>query len=217
MSSVGCSAGRKEPLGSRLRRAVCRGLPTGRSLPFENWTRRHRRICVLLWLHVLVIPVVGLVSGEALSHAVLEAAPVAVLAAAAGYRPLGRIGRSSMATIGLISSSAVLTHLADGLIEMHFHFFIMVVIVSLYQSWVPFLLALGLVVLHHGLAGAGQFPMTVFNHPAALANPWIWALLHGFFILGQSAACLVAWRVNEDALEASAARREERSTRPTWI
>jgi diguanylate cyclase (GGDEF)-like protein/PAS domain S-box-containing protein len=43
--------------------------------------------------------------------------------------------------------------------------------------------------------------MAVFNHPAALAAPWRWALVHGIFILGQSVACLVAWRVNEDALD----------------
>ncbi|MGH3666437.1 MAG: putative bifunctional diguanylate cyclase/phosphodiesterase, partial [Egibacteraceae bacterium] len=92
-------------------------------------------------------------------------------------------------------------------IEAHFHFFVMVVVVSLYQSWLPFLLALGFVTLHHGIAGAVD-PASVFNHPAALANPWKWALVHAFFILGQSVACLVAWRANEDALDRERAARK---------
>ena len=42
-------------------------------------------------------------------------------------------------------------HLWTGLIEAHFHFFVMVGVLTLYQAWVPFLVAIGYVVLHHGL------------------------------------------------------------------
>ena len=39
-----------------------------------------------------------------------------------------------MATVGLMAYSAILVHFFDDLVEMHFHIFVMVVVVSLYQS-----------------------------------------------------------------------------------
>jgi diguanylate cyclase (GGDEF)-like protein/PAS domain S-box-containing protein len=182
-------------------------LPRGGSLPEGNWRRRHRSICLLLWIHVPVLIFFGaVVSDQALGHTVLEAGIVAVLAFAASLPNPNRNQRAVMATLGLMSCSAILTHFSHGSIEMHFHFFVMVVVVSLYQSWVPFLVALGYVVTHHGLFGWLD-PSSVYNHPAAVANPWKWALVHGFFILGESVACLVAWRLNEDALEGERAAR----------
>jgi hypothetical protein len=139
---------------NQLRHALVGILPTGDSLPRETWLRRHRHICLLLWLHVFGVPVFAVLRREPLSHAVIEGAVVGLFAVAASHRRLGKSWRAALATVGLISSSAILVHVSGGLIEMHFHFFVMVVVVSLYQSWVPFLLAVGLVVLHHGFAGA---------------------------------------------------------------
>jgi len=182
-------------------------LPRGGSLPENSWRRRHRSICALLWLHVPLLLFYGAsVSGQSLGHTVLESGIVALLALAASLPNPKRNQRAVMATLGLMSCSAILTHFSHGLIEMHFHFFVMLVVVSLYQSWVPFLVALGYVVTHHGLFGWLD-PSSVFNHPAAIANPWKWALVHGLFILGESVACLVAWRLNEDALEGERAAR----------
>ena len=55
--------------------------------------------------------------------------------------------------MGLLTASAVLVHLSDGVIEMHFHYFVMVGVITLYQDWRPFLVAIGYVVLQHGVAG----------------------------------------------------------------
>jgi PAS domain S-box-containing protein len=131
-------------------------------------------------------------------HMLFESGVIAVLTVVAGNRRLPRNSQMCAATLGLFTSSAVLVHLSGGLIELHFHFFVMVAVVTLYQSWVPFLLAIGYVVLHHGVMGVLD-PSSVYNHPGALLHPWRWAAVHGFFILGESAACLVAWRLNEDA------------------
>ncbi|HYN35570.1 MAG TPA: EAL domain-containing protein [Actinomycetota bacterium] len=113
-----------------------------------------------------------------------------------------------------MSCSAILTHLFHGLIEMHFHFFVVVAVVTLYQSWFPFACAIGYVLLHHGVAGALD-PTSVFNHPSALAHPWKWASIHALFIAGESLACLTAWRLNELALdnERSARTALERANR----
>jgi diguanylate cyclase (GGDEF)-like protein len=98
--------------------------------------------------------------------------------------------------LGLITSSAVIVHLSGGVVEAHFHFFVMVGVITLYQDWLPFGLALGYVVLHHSVLGLVT-PTDVFNHPAAQRAPLKWALIHGAFVLAASVAYLVNWRLSE--------------------
>jgi two-component system, cell cycle sensor histidine kinase and response regulator CckA len=155
---------------------------------------------VLVWIHVLAIPFVAVATGSGPIHGLFEASIVALGGVVATMKSPSRSVRMAGATFGLISASAVLVHLSGGLIEMHFHFFVMVAVVTLYQAWLPFLLAIGYVVVHHGVMGVVD-PASVFNHPAALLHPWKWAAVHGFFISGASAAGLAAWRLNEDARE----------------
>jgi PAS domain S-box-containing protein len=171
-------------------------LPEGRPLPDAIWHRRHRAIVVLLWLHALDLLCFGLLMGFGLVHSLTEAGLVALAAAVAGLVPLTRRVRAAVACLGLITASGVLVHLAGGYIEMHFHFFVMVVVISLYQDWVPFLLTIGYVVLHHGTIGILD-PHSVYNHPDAWAHPWKWAVIHGVFVLAASIASLVNWRLTE--------------------
>lgn len=173
------------------------GLPQGGLLSEEVWERRHRAILVLLALHAALIAVVVALSGFGPVHAVTEGSVVALATLVAARSSLSRRVRSVAASFGLLSASAILVHLSGGYIEMHFHFFVMIIVISLYQDWTPFLLAVGYVVLHHGIVGALD-PRSVYNHPAAIAEPWLWAGIHGAFILGASAAAVVAWRLNED-------------------
>jgi methyl-accepting chemotaxis protein len=127
-----------------------------------------------------------------------EGGIVALLGTAAAL-PYGSVRfRSAVATLGLITSSAVLVHLSGGVIEAHFHFFAMIGIITLYQDWVPFGLAIAFVAAHHGLASTFDAG-SVYNHYAALNNPWKWAAIHGGFVLGASAANVYAWRLNEEA------------------
>jgi signal transduction histidine kinase len=87
---------------------------------------------------------------------------------------------------------------------MHFHFFVMVPLMALYQDWVPFLAAIAYVVLHHGTVGVLDASQ-VYNHPAAWASPWRWAAIHGVFVLGASVVSCIAWRLNELAAADAAA------------
>lgn len=193
-----------EPFLARVRRM----LPTGDTLSCPSWKRRHRAITALLWAHLPLIVVVGTVNGHGLAHSSMEAALVAVFALGATLAGYSIASRSVFATVGLMSCSAILTHLTGGLIEMHFHFFVMVAVVTLYQSWRPFGVAIAFVLLHHAVIG-GLDAASVFNHPSALAHPWKWAMVHALFIAGESIACLVAWRLNEDALQGERAARGE--------
>jgi serine phosphatase RsbU (regulator of sigma subunit)/anti-sigma regulatory factor (Ser/Thr protein kinase) len=171
-------------------------LPRGGTLPAASWDRRHRGVLIVLWAHAVFIPLYALAMGYGPAHALAEGLIVPAAAVVAGMHGLSRRVQTVAASVGLLSSSAVLVHLSGGLIEMHFHFFLMVVVVSLYQDWLPFLTAVGYVFVHHGLFGALD-PETVFNHPAAINHPWKWAAIHALFITGISFASLVNWRLNE--------------------
>ena len=134
---------------ARLRAA----LPTGGQLPDEVFEQRHRALTLLLWLHAIALPVVGVMRGQSLAHSLLEAAVVAGLALGASVPGASQAVRSTLTTLGLMTSSAVLVHFFDGLIELHFHFFVMVAAISLYQRWTPYLVGVGFVAVHHGIVG----------------------------------------------------------------
>jgi signal transduction histidine kinase len=181
----------------RLIAAARNVLPKGRPLPDAAWARRHRTILALLWIHAVGLAVFGIARGSGVWHSTFEGSIVAAFAVAASIGLSQRV-RAVMASFGILSSSAILVHLSGGTIEAHFHFFVMVGVISLYQDWTPFLVAVGYVVVHHGTLGVLE-PQSVYNHAAALANPWLWAGINGLFILGACAVSLVAWRLNEDA------------------
>ena len=189
---------RLQNLADRPRRL----LPTGGTLPESVWRTRHHGILVLLWLHVPALWAFALLRGETLPHAVTEASAVALPALAALLAHQRRRLSTVLASLGLMIASAVLVHLSGGVIEAHFHFFVMVGVVVLYQDWPPFLVAIAFVVLHHGVMGVLS-PEEVYNHPAAWEHPWTWAAIHGFFILGMSATGIVTWRVNESLQHAT--------------
>ncbi|HYR92650.1 MAG TPA: HAMP domain-containing sensor histidine kinase [Methylomirabilota bacterium] len=173
-------------------------LPRGGLLPADAWQRRHQAIVALLWIHAVVIAGIVLVRGYSIGHTAFEGGIVALAAIAASIPRLDQRTRALAATFGLFSSSAILIHLFGGYIEVHFHFFVMIIVISLYQDWWPFLLAVGYVVFHHGVIGVID-PASVYNHPDAVAAPWLWAGIHGAFILAASLASMAAWRLNEDA------------------
>ncbi|MCA1842085.1 MAG: methyl-accepting chemotaxis protein, partial [Actinobacteria bacterium] len=100
---------------------------------------------------MLVIPVFALIRGFSVPHVLAESAIVPATAALAISSALPRRLQVAAASLGLLSSSAVLVHLSGGMIEMHFHFFVMVAVVALYQDWLPFLASIGYVLVHHGL------------------------------------------------------------------
>jgi diguanylate cyclase (GGDEF)-like protein/PAS domain S-box-containing protein len=176
-------------------------------LPDHVWARRHRGILILLWLHVPALFLYALVQGQTFGHSLFEAASVAAFAATAITLRSQRRLSTVVVSLGLLTSSAVLVHLSGGLIEMHFHYFVIVGVVALYQDWRPFLIAIAYVVLQHGVAGVVD-PTAVYDHAGAISHPWRFAALHGFFVLGMSGTGLVSWRLNESLLRATADREE---------
>src|SRR5262245_20656569 len=117
-------------------------IPEGGSLPDDAWQSRHQGILLLLWVHAIGMVCFGLLVGANLTHSLVEGAILAVITAAASWKNGSRQFRSAMASLGLITASAELVHLGGGYIELHFHFFVMLAVIVLYQDWLPFLLAL---------------------------------------------------------------------------
>ena len=162
---------------------------------------------MLLWIHVVVLLLVGVLRGESLAVCLLAPGLVAGLSVAAMRRRLSQNVRALLATTGLLTSSAILIDFFDGLIEAHFHFFVVIAVVSLYQSWRPYLAAVGFVLAHHLVLGT-LVPADIYNHQMAVQNPWLFAVVHASAILAESVACLVFWKLTETTLDAERDGRE---------
>jgi len=175
---------------------VVRGLiPENHAITMKEWNVRHRGVVTLLWLHALGLTAFGFYRGFGALQSLGTGSFIALITLAANWRVLGRSSRSAIASIGLLTCSAALVRFSGGYIEAHFHFFVMVAVIAMYEDWVPYLIAILYVAAEHGLMG--QFmPTAVYNHPDAFAHPWKWGLIHSGFILCMSVAQLAAWRVS---------------------
>jgi signal transduction histidine kinase len=179
-------------------------LPQGRALTRGDFAWRHRIVCTLLAVHVPALFVLTLLTGRTAAHGLIEATPVVLLVGLALWPALPRRAQALSASFGLVVCSAVLVHLYDGATEMHFHYFVVVAIIALYQDWAVYALAISFVALEHGVLGAVS-PHSVFDHGG---NPWLWALLHAAFVLAESAVLVIFWyaseqsRASEDRLRA---------------
>ena len=186
-------------------------LPSGGLLPEKVWSARHRFLVGLTWFHALLIALIGPIFGyswelsigailrdDTVLHTVGEGLIVALFAFLGGWQVGGRKLRATLVGFGLMTSSAIFVHLSGGYIEFHFHFFVMLVFIALYQDWVPYLLSVVYVALHHGVVGV-LWPEGVYNHPAAINAPWTWAAIHAFFVLWSCVGSAIAWRFNEIA------------------
>ena len=182
---------------SRFRDRVARVLPEGRLLPEDVWQRRHRAIVRLALVAAAALVLFAWLRGYGQPVVVVVLLVVAGPLAVAAPQRLGRKPRAAATTVSLMAASAALVHLWGGVTESHFVFFVMIGVVSLYQDWVPYGIAILTVALHHGLVGT-LYPQEVFAHGAAHTNPWVWAGIHAAFVLAASLAHLAAWRLNED-------------------
>ncbi len=191
-------AGADPPLRQHFIPSALSWLPKGEALPLHAWTSRHRWVVVVLAVQAAGIPIFGLLRGFPLVTSLREALLPLILAALAWWPRLGRPVRSSIASLGLMVTSGVIVHLAGGAIEAHFLFFVMVPVVALYENWVPFGLAVGYVLIQHGLLGTLN-SSDVYNHHAAQASPWRWAAIHAGLFAASAVGALVNWKLHETA------------------
>jgi diguanylate cyclase (GGDEF)-like protein len=182
-------------------------LPHGRSLPAGKFAARHARLRRLLWLHVVAVPLLSvLADGHSLLHDVSHAGPIAAFAVASGIGRNSRLQAVCVA-IGLLTASAMVVHAAHGATEAHFHFFVTMSVLAMYEDWLPYGLGVAFVFVHHAILGAVA-PVLAFGHDG---NPIRLAAIHAAFIMAAGVANVALWRSNERAraVTAAALRRME--------
>lgn len=183
--------------------------PRGRALPPNVWAMRHRGLLLVLAAHLLVLPLFAVCQGWSVGAALLFDVAPAVLGAAAAVPRLSRAWRSSLCALALLACSAAVVVAWHGTTEAHFHYFVVVGALALYEEWWAYLLAIGFVVVQHTVIGA-LHANAVFTH--AHGSAWRWAVVHGLFIAGLAFANLISWRANE-RVRADTARSQERFRR----
>jgi signal transduction histidine kinase len=170
-------------------------LPRGNTLDDRAWHKRHVFLQGVLLLHLPVLFAFGLFMGRSfLGTLSVLSVPIACLV-------LGRLiqqrrAASVLITAGLTYCSAVLVGFSNGSIEAHFHFFIMIGFIALYQDWVPFLWNVVFTVLSHGIGSVWRTNL-IFNHPAGQTSPWVWSAIHGAAVLAACCGVVIFWETTE--------------------
>jgi diguanylate cyclase (GGDEF)-like protein len=186
-------------------------LPHGGSLPENEWRRRNGVIVGLLWAMIAIVAVYAWLShGADAIRYVPETVALLSCAWLAGWTELSRKWRSIAASLGLLTAAASLVDISGGLTEMHFTFFVVVVLLTLYEDWIPFLIAVGFVLVHHGVMGTID-PQAVFAAHGEWRHPWLWAGIHATFIALAGAVGVVAWKLNEQVRDRMRATQRELS------
>lgn len=173
---------------------VSRALPRGQTLPDREWASRHRAMLWILRGHVIALPVFLFVQGFGVWGSIAPVLPMALATWVGNSEAASRRARSVAVVIGLLTASAVLVYGWHGQIEGHFHYFVMIALLALYEDWLPFGLAVTYVAVQHGVLGAIA-PHAVYNHSG---SAWLWAGIHGGFVLAAGAASVATWQLNED-------------------
>jgi signal transduction histidine kinase len=173
---------------------IRRFLPTGRVLEELDFSARHRLLTTILALHIPALIVVGLVT----DHGVLATlAGPAVIAALVGLAvlPGDRRRRALSTSFGLLTCSALLVHLTHGSAEAHFHYFVAVALIALYQDWTVYALAFVFVVVEQivvsNLDRADSYEQT--------GNTWVLAGVLAGFIAALCCAQLTFWHFLEQS------------------
>ncbi|MCL8023913.1 methyl-accepting chemotaxis protein [Nocardioides bruguierae] len=190
-------------------------IPRGAQLTEAQFRARHNGISVITALHVPVLVVMAWVwhpfgTADAPSHAEHTSAAanhgwmawtgvaIVIVAFALGRVLSSQAARATAMSTSLMMTSVVLVQVSGGLTDLHLHFFVTVAIVSLYQTWTPFLVAIGIVALHH-IGMSLMDPTMVFSDARAQAHPILFSLLHAGMLLAECVALAVSWKFTEDA------------------
>ena len=179
-------------------------IPDGGRISEDAFESRHRIVITATAVLVPFIFAVSRLTGVEsvtgaqlpvipLSHSIAGTGLIIGLLGAALVPTLPRRVRTSLASFGFMTTAAVLAYFSGGFIEAHFLYFVGVGVVALYEDWVPFGVAIGYVAGQHSVFGLIEW-FTVYNHPAAMANPVVWGGVHAVFVSMLSVAILFHWQ-----------------------
>ena len=223
---IGHTTGSNPSVAERLENFVSY-IPDGSTIPDKQWRNRHRSVVLVTLLHIPFLFGLGIYTGStpiaeaqipatALPRVLLLCGVVFALSASSLITRFRRRIRTILSVTAVFVSSLALVQLSGGYIEAHFHFFVGMAMVAVYEDWVPFLWGLGYVVMTHGYFGTID-PGRVYNHTAAINNPWAWGFVHGGFVLMLCVALVNNWVSTERSREKSQARFEQAEQRASDI
>ena len=150
---------------------------------------------VVLAAQAVALAAWALATGASVGHMLVEILPLAIAFAVAASSRLTPAARASAMALGLFTESAIAVHLAHGLVTVHFHYFVMLCLLALYEEFGALALGVAYVVVQHGLMGT-MSPESVYGPAAEIRNPWLMAGLHGAFVLAAAAALVANWRAH---------------------
>jgi len=172
-------------------------MPRGARLSEESWAARHHFIVRLLWAHVPVLALVGVLGPRPAGEIV--GLPLVIAAfATGGSLARSRGTRASLTSLGLIASTFVAIELTGGRIDSHIHLYAILIFVAVYQQWAPLIWAVAVVVVHHGVLGLAA-PERVFGMPMSGGEALLMVGIHAGFAVLEVAGILLFWHFAEQA------------------
>ncbi|WP_277540605.1 methyl-accepting chemotaxis protein [Haloarcula laminariae] len=198
------------PVGSV--REFLRYIPSGDTIPESTWRNRHRRILLVLFAHIPFLLALGLYEGTeaVLTGATIPAVPlwrvalnlavIGGLGALALWPRFSRRSRTALASLGTVVSSTSLVFFSGGFIEAHFHFFVALIILALYEDWLPFAVGFVGVGVSHVVFGVID-ASRVYNHIAAMEHPMVWGAIHAAFVGAAAVGLMAQWYSTEKSRE----------------
>jgi two-component system NtrC family sensor kinase len=192
---------------SALRRFV-----TDVRLTDAAFASRHQVLRVVLGLTLPLVLSVALLTGNAMggnhSHGAPGNAQLFVLWGTIGGTLLcallasvvtHRITGALTVSIGLVLASSALVHAGGGVTDLHFGYFVVLGLISFYQEWTAFAVAIVLVAAHHLVLGL-WLPQVLFSHTHSQGNPIGYAILHTIFVLAMCAVQMGYWHYARKAI-----------------
>jgi len=201
-------------------RDFLRYIPSGDTIPEDTWRSRHRKILLWLFAHIPFLFALGIYEGteSLVTGATIPATPlwrvglnlgvITALGLLALSPRFSRRARTALSSAAVTVSSVTLVFFSGGFIEAHFHFFLALVVLAMYEDWLPFALGfIGVAISHvvFGLIDASR----VYNHVAAIENPMVWGVIHALFVVGIAVGLMAQWYSTERSRERVSQQLEE--------
>ena len=163
---------------------------------------------VVLALQAVALAGWALALGLPVVHLLVETVPlVAAFAVAASSRVTFR-ARAMAMELGPFTESALAVHLADGVVIVHFHYFVMLALLALYEDVAVLALGVAYVVVQHGAMGS-LAPQYVYGRDPGAGHPWPIAVVHGLFVLAAAAALMANSRAHAQVRMSDRRQRRE--------
>lgn len=149
--------------------------------------RSDRYLYLIMLAHVPVVALLIPLEFETGGFAAI-ASIVLGLIVSAGYLLLrGTRACSALFAACLMAWSAIMIQSQMGRVEMHFHIFAALALVTVYRDWLPVVVGAGVIAIHHMVLTAlqqagitlGDMPIMLFNHKATYGM----AFLHAAFVV----------------------------------